>query len=115
MVLFWEIMDRILSEPALKRKPSADGQEKRAAPVSQRAGRRLDSLPRLAEAGALDFQVGIGPYLLESGVDRRRLVRLPLAAQAVGQAVERPAVFGQAFQIVAVDLLGLGEPAGLHQ
>ena len=63
----------------------------------------------------MDLEVGVGPDLLEAGIDRRGFIRLALAAEAFGQAEERPAVFGKALEVFAVELLGVGELAGFHQ
>src|SRR4051794_6982996 len=83
-------------------------------------GRSSRRLPRhrhvsLAQTAALDLDVGLGPDLLELGVDRLGFVILALAAEGVGQAVEAPAVVGEFFQVVAVDLLGLGDQVGADQ
>ena len=67
----------------------------------------------LADAGMVIFR-SASPAFLELGLRRGGFVVIFFAAQAFGQAEERPAVIRQPRQS-REDVLGFGEFAGLHQ
>src|SRR5207249_11997845 len=71
-----------------------------ALPISTSSVREELSLCRLAIAGGSNLHVGVGPDLLELGIDFLGLFVFVLRIEAAGQAEERPAVVGLASQIL---------------
>ena len=69
----------------------------------------------LAETGGRDFSVGFGPGVLNFAFLRPFSSVLFCCTQAFGETEERPAIVRQAFQVVAINLFGIREPAGPHQ
>src|SRR2546430_15340454 len=114
------VSTRILTLPTAKRLQK-NRDEGVAAPL---LWRRPDLRPffaaqsplRLAKTRSRDFRVGFRPGLLELRVQCGNFVLvLVLCAETFGKAEKRPAVLGQAGEIIAIDLLGFGEAAHLHE